>query len=110
MVHAHCVNTRNLSAWSELLCIPSGHISCVLTSSPPLPPPLRTHTVQNLFAVLADGVETQWVCERCGSTHDRDVNAANDIEAEGLRMLIHPEDIGGVRGSFGGEGLAPQEP
>ena len=38
-------------------------------------------------------------------THDRDVNAAKNIEAEGLRVLMHPEDTGGVRGSFGGEGL-----
>ncbi len=45
----------------------------------------------------------RWRCEACGVEHDRDVNAAQNIEAEGLRMLMHPEDTGGVRAS-GGEG------
>ena len=34
---------------------------------------------------------------------NRDVNAAKNIEAEGLRILMHPEDTGSVRAS-GGEG------
>ena len=47
--------------------------------------------------------ERQWRCEACGAEHDRDANAGKNIEAEGLRILMHPEDTGGVRAS-GGEG------
>ena len=45
---------------------------------------------------------------RCSAEHDRDVNAARNLEAEGLRILsqIHPEDTGGVRAP-GGEGEGP---
>ena len=30
-----------------------------------------------------------WLCEGCGITHHRDVNAAGNIQAEGIRMLTH---------------------
>ena len=31
--------------------------------------------------------DRRWRCEACGAEHDRDVNAARNLEQEGLRLL-----------------------
>ena len=37
-----------------------------------------------------------WTCPKCGAIHDRDVNAAQNIVAAGMRQLA-PREAGGLR-------------
>ena len=39
---------------------------------------------KNTLLSLSDRI---WVCPRCGEEHDRDLNAANNIKEEGIRIL-----------------------
>jgi putative transposase len=52
----------------------------------------------------------EWTCPRCGTVHDRDVNAANNLRAAGLAVAAGPPlcDRGEARTVGEGAGVRPQ--
>ena len=52
----------------------------------------------------------EWTCERCGITHDRDVNAAINLKAAGPAASVGPPlcDSGEARTVGAGAGVRPQ--
>ena len=46
------------------------------------------------------GVES-WTCPECGARHDRDLNAAKNIAAEGARLLAEGNGTAGLAGTGG---------
>ncbi|MCX5539886.1 RNA-guided endonuclease TnpB family protein [Paraburkholderia sp. CNPSo 3076] len=48
----------------------------------------RGHTVQKMPLGMRS-----WTCPECGSTHDRDVNAARNVLAAGLAVSAHGESL-----------------
>lgn len=50
-------------------------------------PSTKTCSVCGTIAAALTLSDRRWVCDGCGTVHDRDGNAAKNIRAEGLRLL-----------------------
>jgi len=59
-------------------------------------------------SVLPMGVR-EWTCAGCGAVHDRDVNAARNLEAAGLAVIACGADVRPQRKPPGGHSVLKQE-
>ena len=50
--------------------------------------------------LVARPLKTTWSCAGCGEVHDRDVNAARNIEQEGRRLLAGDGFLGATPVEF----------
>ena len=48
-----------------------------------------TRTCSVCGAIRGEVRERTWTCPECGAVHDREVNAAKNIKAEGLAQIAH---------------------
>ncbi|MFF1396222.1 RNA-guided endonuclease InsQ/TnpB family protein [Streptomyces sp. NPDC058287] len=51
-----------------------------------------------------------WTCEGCGTTHDRDVNAARNVKAAGLAVTVCGAGVRPQRRTPGGQSATKQKP
>lgn len=56
----------------------------------------RCHVCGHTVAKMPLSVR-QWVCPECGTSHDRDINAARNVLAAGLAVSAHGEAVSPVR-------------
>ncbi|MFF1401270.1 RNA-guided endonuclease InsQ/TnpB family protein, partial [Streptomyces sp. NPDC058287] len=50
-----------------------------------------------------------WTCEGCGTTHDRDVNAARNVKAAGLAVTVCGAGVRPQRRTPGGQSATKQK-
>jgi putative transposase len=43
--------------------------------------------------------DRKWKCNKCGDTHDRDINASKNLLSEGIKILLHTNITIGTMGS-----------
>jgi len=57
-------------------------------------PTTRTCSVCGAVREAVDLKERAWTCPKCGAVHDRDVNAARNIKAQGLTQFYDRQEMG----------------